>query len=111
MCFPTKSQKNNFNDSEPDRARSTKANGSSKKEATKPLSSETQTTTPVAASTVPASEPVTSDPATSEPVTSEPVTSTQTTTTKMAPKVAIIIYTLYGHIAKSMFSFVSVYYV
>jgi len=82
MCFPSKSQKDNFTDggakTKPQTQNGTKnSNGTSTKD-DKPQPSTTtqQPPVPVAASTVPASA------------------------TMSSPRVAIIIYSMYGHIAK-----------
>ncbi|KAF5383074.1 hypothetical protein D9615_004879 [Tricholomella constricta] len=76
MCFPNKRQKDNFAD-----------NANQNKSTTKGQTS--------AASQKPPSTP----PTTKAPVL-PPVTTPQTETTMAPPKVAIVIYTMYGHIAK-----------
>ncbi|KAG6910725.1 flavodoxin-like fold protein [Tephrocybe rancida] len=78
MCFPNKRQKDNFTD-----------NASTNKEATK------GTAVPAASQSTPVPAPASA----AAPVL-PPVTTTQTTEAPMAPpKVAIVIYTMYGHIA------------
>jgi NAD(P)H dehydrogenase (quinone) len=73
MCLPNKRQKDNF--AEP------KESGKDQKP-----------------------PPVTSNPSQSPPLAPAPApaTQTQTTDTMSAPKVAIVIYSMYGHVAKRM---------
>lgn len=78
MCFPNKRQKDNFNDT-------------------------TQQNNIKAATSAPASssQPPTSTTApTNGPPVLLPTTTTDTNLDMSAPKVAIVIYTMYGHIAK-----------
>lgn len=81
MCFPSKKTRANLED--------------------QPQSQSQSATTPTPA---PKSQPD-SQPTPPTPTPTQPPTSTTTTAntegTKMAPKVAIIIYSMYGHIAKS----------
>ncbi|KAG6331648.1 hypothetical protein ID866_7439 [Astraeus odoratus] len=77
MCFPSKRQKNNFTDAEPTRA-AAKAAGDKQVEKPKPAAS---TPAPSLPALVPVAE------------------SSQQTRTA-GPRVAIVIYSLYGHIAK-----------
>ncbi|KAG5719046.1 Minor allergen Alt a 7 [Termitomyces sp. T112] len=79
MCFPNKRQKDNFDDNANQNKSSTKA-----------------ATTPAASTSAPAPQPAV---ASTVPVL-PPVAPYQTEVTTMAPKVAIIIYSTYGHIAK-----------
>lgn len=81
MCFPNKRQKDNFNDT-------------------------TQQNNIKAATSAPASssQPPTSTTApTNGPPVLPPPTITETKLDMSSPKVAIVIYTMYGHIAKSVF--------
>ncbi|KAJ3512236.1 hypothetical protein NLJ89_g3630 [Agrocybe chaxingu] len=84
MCFPTKKQKNNFSDiSEKEKPKSQNgAKGTTKED---PATSE-QSTAPQASSATPTLPAVS--------------TSTTTALAMSPPKVAIVIYSLYGHVAK-----------
>jgi len=88
MCFPSKKQKDNFNDTDKADKKSTTRNGSgtdgkgTKGEQTAVASS---------------SEPPSATPA---PPTLPPVVTTDNSIVMSPPKVAIIIYSMYGHIAK-----------
>jgi len=86
MCFPNKKQKNNFTDQDQDQKGNT---GKSTKVA--PSTTSGSTTTPISTSTTP--------PGIQPPPTLPPIT-TQTQPDMPPPTVAIIIYTMYGHIAK-----------
>ncbi|KAF8911436.1 flavoprotein-like protein [Gymnopilus junonius] len=88
MCFPSKKQKNNFSDNTEKETKPTSArNGAGTK-------SESNSAPPSQPSQVPAA-PVSSTPAPTLP----PLTTTEAPL-PMAPKVAIIIYSMYGHVAK-----------
>ncbi|KAF8960442.1 flavoprotein-like protein [Flammula alnicola] len=91
MCFPSKKQKNNFADNA-DKDTKSKSTGSGEKAKTtkdEPAAASEQPTAPLSASTAPANLPPTLPPVTSEaPIEMSP------------PKVAIIIYSMYGHVAK-----------
>ncbi|KAF8886662.1 flavoprotein-like protein [Gymnopilus junonius] len=88
MCFPSKKQKNNFSDNtEKDTKPTSARNGAGTK-------SESNSAPPSQPSQVPAA-PVSSTPAPTLP----PLTTTEAPLS-MAPKVAIIIYSMYGHVAK-----------
>ncbi|KIM37998.1 benzoquinone reductase [Hebeloma cylindrosporum] len=87
MCFPSKKQKNNFADSNKEETPKSLRNGE-KANSTKgaPAVAKPQPDTPISNSTVPAP--------TLPPVTAEaPIEMS-------SPKIAIIIYSMYGHIAK-----------
>lgn len=86
MCFPGKRLKDLFSDS-------TKPAAQSPPKQSPPAA-------PVAASSAqPATEPAAAQP---QPAPSEPTApATDTTATMSAPRIAIVIYTLYGHIGKS----------
>ena len=92
MCFPSKKQKDNFNDTDKADKKSTTRNGSgtdgkgTKGEQTAVASS---------------SEPPSAPPA--PPPTLPPVITTDNSIVMSPPKVAIIIYSMYGHIAKCTF--------
>ena len=83
MCFPSKKTRANLEDQPQSQSKSTSTPGAA-----------TSTTTPA---------PKSQSDSQPNTVPSQPPTSTTTTAngTKMAPKVAIIIYSMYGHIAKS----------
>lgn len=91
MCFPSKSQKNNFTEDTKPVPAQNGAKKSTKAEDPTPAPT-SQPPAPVSASTA----PTTSD----SPPVLPPVNTTSETTKEMAPKVAIIIYTMYGHIGK-----------
>jgi NAD(P)H dehydrogenase (quinone) len=76
MCFPNKKQKNNFTD---------QPTSTQKGDTVKPIKDQPSTTSAT-------TNPTTQSPPTLPPVTTQPDMST--------PKVAIIIYSMYGHIAK-----------
>jgi NAD(P)H dehydrogenase (quinone) len=87
MCFPSKKQKNNFSE---DTEKETKS---------KSVSNGNSTKAPVTAPEVPqqpTSPALSSTPAPTLP----PLTNTETAIKMSTPKVAIIIYSMYGHIAK-----------
>lgn len=89
MCFPSKSQKNNFSDNaDTKRANTSTPNGSKEK-------SIKEETSPAKSQQAPAAAAATE-------TTNEPpvLPAIQQTGNMSAPKVAIIIYTMYGHIAK-----------
>jgi len=87
MCFPSKKQKNNFSeDTDKDTQPKPVQNG----ETTKAAPTNGQ------APQQPAAPASTSTPAPTLP----PLTTTESATEMPAPKVAIIIYSMYGHIAK-----------
>ncbi|KAH6908843.1 NADH-quinone oxidoreductase [Coprinopsis sp. MPI-PUGE-AT-0042] len=82
MCFPSKSQKNNFSDNADSKRKPTPSQTWSTEKAIKgesASSSNPQPAAPIAASTVPA---------------------TQQASNMSPPKVAIVIYSMYGHIVK-----------
>lgn len=85
MCFPSKRQKNLLSDDDTQ----------SKK---KPAPEAIKAQEPAAAqpSTAPSDPPPTTEPA----PTAEPSVTTTATAEMSSPKVAIIIYSMYGHIAK-----------
>ncbi|TEB31059.1 flavo protein WrbA [Coprinellus micaceus] len=89
MCFGTKGQKNNFSDSTP-KTKSGATNGSNEKVGSSIKEAPNAQASPSAPTPAPAAP--SSAPA--------PATTLATETTMSAPKVAIIIYSMYGHIAK-----------
>ena len=122
MCFPSKRQKNNLSDDTPKKAapdpikpqQPAPAQASSAPTEPAPATQPTQTTQPTATEPTatqptPATEPAPASAPAAEPLpeptptdTDTAATTTTTTTPDMpAPKVAIIIYSMYGHIAKS----------
>jgi len=99
MCFPSKKQKNNFAD-ETNKDSKSKSAGNGEKAPATETTKGTETGTAQDTIQQPASSTA---PTSSEPPILPPVAKTDTITTEMAaPKVAIIIYTMYGHIAKGM---------
>ena len=93
MCFPSKSQKNNFSDKADSKPKPTPSRKESTDKAIKAESASSSNpppAAPVAASTLPTN----ATPATQE------------ATTMSAPKVAIVIYSMYGHIAKCKSCFI-----
>jgi len=95
MCFPSKKQKDNFNDTDKADKKSTTRNGSG----TDGKGTKGEQTA-VASSSEPPSEPPSATPA---PPTLPPVVTTDNSIVMSPPKVAIIIYSMYGHIAKCKF--------
>ncbi|TDL24547.1 NADH-quinone oxidoreductase [Rickenella mellea] len=86
MCFPSKRQKDILSD-EP----------SNKPESKTPAPATASVPPATATAPAPATE---HGPAPTEPNGTEPTTEVATEQSKMAPKVAIVFYSLYGHIAK-----------
>lgn len=94
MCFGSKKQKNNFSDNQgPTKASTGAQNGASEK----PIKGDSDAK--VAPEVTPAPTPAPAPAPASTPAPA-PVTLTAQATTMSAPKVAIIIYSMYGHIAK-----------
>lgn len=98
MCFPSKKQKNNFADST-DKAAKSKTDT---RNGEKPIA--TTKDEPVVASEQPSAPLSTSALPAELPPTLPPISTVETSTEMAGPKVAIVIYTMYGHIAKCAFS-------
>ncbi|KAJ7624661.1 NADH-quinone oxidoreductase [Roridomyces roridus] len=99
MCFPTKKQKANFDEEKPKPT----ANGASKTPAVTERAAAAASTAPAPADTAPASAPVApAEPAPAYQATevTKAAAVAEVEAPKKGPKVAIVVYTMYGHIAK-----------
>lgn len=94
MCFGSKKQKNNFSDSQAAPKAKAAGNGSSEK-SIKAAGADSK----VSPESTPAPTPAPASATTTAP-TPAPATLPAQASTMSAPKVAIIIYSMYGHIAK-----------
>ncbi|PPQ69842.1 hypothetical protein CVT24_003181 [Panaeolus cyanescens] len=94
MCFPSKSQKKNFSDGPEKETKSKPSGNGVHANGTKGAPS---STVPSQTQSAPKSEEPSS---TSQAPVLPPVTTTTESTSVMAPKVAIVIYSMYGHIAR-----------
>lgn len=83
MCFPSKRQKNNFADKSTDPKSVSDTNTKGEAKATEPVQ---------------APEPIQAP----EPTSSDPVSTFTLHSSTTMPRVAIVIYSMYGHIATSM---------
>lgn len=91
MCFPSKKQKNNFSDNADKSSKPKEPKTEAPVEPTKaePAVASAESTVPLATSTAPELPPVVAE----APIDMAP------------PKVGIVIYSMYGHIAKRKFLF------
>lgn len=87
MCFPNKKQKNNFTDTD----QGTELTKGDNQKTIK-VEPSTTSTSPISASTLPT--------ITIQPAPTLPTLTTQTQLNMAPPKIAIIIYSMYGHVAR-----------
>ncbi|KAF8157226.1 flavoprotein-like protein [Crassisporium funariophilum] len=92
MCFPSKKQKDNFTDNADKASKSKSSRNGAQVKPTKdePSIALQQPTAPISASTVPSELPP----------SLPPLPTTDTIKAMAPPKIAIVIYSMYGHIAK-----------